>query len=82
MSNSQESKESINVTHIATGWFNTMRSALGILPPDIEEMAKDRLDVCNTCDIRNGYFCGSCGCPLIAITKTPNKNCPLKKWKT
>lgn len=48
------------------------------------KMAKARLKVCDTCDLRRGYFCGECWCELDAKAEIKDEGCPHPKgdkWK-
>ena len=49
----------------------------------VEEFAKRRAEVCNTCDkISKDYVptCTVCGCTIGAKTRAKKSECPLKKW--
>lgn len=57
---------------------------------EIEELSKERMEICNTCTSRmvlvrvnnvEHYKCGECNCPLAAATRAPGKPCDLGKWK-
>ena len=41
-----------------------------------------RIDICNTCDMRNGRICThpSCGCYLDEKCWWESEKCPLGKW--
>ena len=65
---------------ILSGWKNAL------IPDDaVDAIAKQRLDVCNTCEHKTTMLgmdcCGLCHCPLLAKTKSPNSKCPCGKWK-
>ena len=46
---------------------------------DKETRAKRRA-VCSACPLRNGVFCGKCGCLLAAVTLRRQSTCPAGKW--
>jgi hypothetical protein len=47
-----------------------------------EEQAKDRLEICNSCDeyIKLTHQCKVCGCFMELKTKIKISKCPLGKW--
>ena len=44
---------------IAQGWFNELKDTLGILSPEIKEMALNRLKICLECPIQLDGTCSS-----------------------
>lgn len=73
---------------IAEGWKNYV-----VKKPDVEAVAKQRLEICSTCpkhsqnakgtgytSIRQDDHCTECGCPLMSKTRCMSCDCPLKKW--
>jgi recombinational DNA repair protein RecR len=44
--------------------------------------AKEKLDICNTCDDYNkeSKRCKICGCFMEVKTRTPGMSCPVGKW--
>ena len=57
----------------------------------IEEIAKERIEICNGCPSINivgdgcmvpgtNPCCGECGCTLQLAIRSLSKECPLKKW--
>ena len=49
------------------------------------DLAKQRLDICNNCDLKlritkNEYICSSCGCLLSSKTRVKDEHCDLNKW--
>ncbi len=65
------------MTKLATGGFELAT----------EDVVEKRLDICMTCNLRNGDRCSDCGCWLVeAPASVPgramyqNGFCPLKKW--
>ena len=80
---------------ILDGWGNFAKDKLKLLNPEIKELAKKRMLVCNFCDIRSFAICNptksginvitgelkfGCGCALPPKTLSPDSNCPLGKW--
>lgn len=49
-----------------------------------QEIAKERLDICNGCErfIKATTQCKECGCIMKLKTKLPNASCPLNKWES
>ncbi len=51
---------------------------------EIELLAESRLKICFECPLRVDNKCdkskGGCGCYLSAKVRSPNSNCPKKKW--
>lgn len=47
-----------------------------------EEKAKERIDVCNTCDFYVADYarCSKCGCSMFVKTKLQAMKCPIGKW--
>lgn len=74
---------------IAEGWKNVL-----IKDEDVEKMAKEREAICNVCiyqsenakvlsaykTIRPDIHCTKCGCPLLGKVRSPQTECPIKKW--
>ena len=46
-----------------------------------EEVYKERLSICNTCDQREGTGCKICGCNLPRKARWKTNSCPIGKWK-
>ena len=80
---------------IFDGWGNLIKDALKKLDPEIKELAKRRLLICNIRDLRSNAICNplkqgvhvttgemkfGCGCGLAAKTLSPDSKCPLGKW--
>ncbi len=70
----------MEISNIISGWFNVAKDKLGILSPEINTKAEERLKICSACPQRKGDNCGACGCPLVAKVRSPQSNCPIKKW--
>lgn len=79
------------VIEIASAWFNVLNPS-----QDSIELAKERLNVCSTCDslrevdvkimnmqvVDTYHMCGVCGCPIRGKVFTPKEQgCPLNKWE-
>ena len=49
---------------------------------EIEDMAKERMNVCLDCDRYENLLnrCKECGCFLTIKTRMKHLHCPLKKW--
>lgn len=45
-----------------------------------QEVYKDRLDICNSCEYLKGTQCGICGCYVKVKAKWTTENCPKNKW--
>jgi hypothetical protein len=69
------------VKNIAEGYTNLVKAKLNIASELIEEMSKERMDLCNACvnKSENGR-CALCGCVLAAKTRSPEDQCPERKW--
>lgn len=73
--------------NISQGFINLVKSELGIANPDIEKLAIERLNICNTCSFRSNFpdiinrlsSCKSCGCNLVSKVRSKSK-CPKEKW--
>lgn len=61
---------------ILNGWKNVIWEK-----PEIEKLAMDRALVCSNCFYNVNNICTSCGCPLIAKTRSEYSKCPLNKWE-
>jgi hypothetical protein len=60
---------SSSVKHIKTG--------MKTVP---EEVKKERLDICNSCEYYKENRCTQCGCYMNIKTEWAEQECPLKKW--
>tara|TARA_R100000231_G_scaffold35832_1_gene31782 strand:- start:210 stop:434 length:225 start_codon:yes stop_codon:yes gene_type:complete len=64
--------------------FSFARSASKYVASGLDDVAKDvyeqRLQICNTCEDREGRRCGVCGCYLSMKAKWKTEECPNKKW--
>lgn len=52
----------------------------------IEEIAAERLNICNACPSKNAGCsikdcCGICGCNLNFKTRSLESSCPKQKWQ-
>lgn len=75
----------MDFVEIAKSWIISMNPT-----PKQEEIANQRIDVCNGCEHRklsengiiNFYYCDACGCPLQKKIYSPKgpEACPLRKW--
>jgi hypothetical protein len=46
-----------------------------------EEIAQERLKVCETCPLNAGLICSGCGCLIKLKIYSDKNNCPEKFWK-
>ena len=60
---------------IVNGWKNVV-----FRNEAIEQIAKDRVKICSTCENNHFNICIICNCPLIAKTRSELSNCPEGKW--
>lgn len=67
---------------IYNGWKN-----LTFKSPEIEKLAKKRVQICIDCTIKEGEpgmrknkTCKVCGCYIPAKVRSVKSKCPLKKW--
>lgn len=62
---------------IYEGWKNV------IFPtPEIEALAKERVQVCVECEYLNILnVCSKCICPKLGKSHSPTSRCPMNKWK-
>jgi hypothetical protein len=66
---------------IIGAYKNVIRSAVGLTSDQEEELFTARLEICHGCHFgENKITCKSCGCPLIAKTKSETSTCPIDKW--
>ena len=61
---------------IAQSWITAIN------PSEEKQLIADqRIAVCNTCEVGDFFYCGSCGCPLKGKIYSPvEKSCPESKW--
>ena len=82
--------------NILEGWGNWALKEFKLLDPEIVQMSKLRLLICDVCDMRTGQICNpnkqgvnietqeirnGCGCVIPPKTLSPHSECPLGKWK-
>jgi rRNA maturation endonuclease Nob1 len=60
---------------ILNGWKNVIWEK-----SEIEKLAMNRAVICSSCDKNVDNVCQSCGCPLIAKTRSEYSKCPEGKW--
>jgi hypothetical protein len=85
----------MNLNEIIDGWANVIKNHVGLLDPNIKQMAENRLILCNVCHMRQGNSCSrenvgineitkketnGCGCNISAKALSPESKCPLSKW--
>ena len=77
----------INFSQVYEGWKNNLFPSRD-MKPHIEEVANERLAICNDCPLHSKHFktlrldehCTSCGCTLSAKTRCLSCECPTKRW--
>lgn len=90
-----QQKQPSQIEQILTGWGNLVKSHFVDLAPDLKAESEKRLNICNSCNMRNGGTCNpnqvgthvitgqqvrGCGCRLAAKALSPGSVCPLGKW--
>jgi hypothetical protein len=45
-----------------------------------DEVQKQRIDICRSCDNYKIFYCDKCGCALSLKTKMSKAKCPINKW--
>ncbi len=60
---------------IISGWSNVI-----FTDTKVEEEALRRAKICSTCENNINNVCNICRCPLIAKTRSPKSECPIKLW--
>lgn len=83
------------IEQILTGWGNYVKSHFVELAPELKAEGQKRLEICNSCDMRDRGTCSTgrqgkhivtgemkkgCGCKLAAKALSPGSHCPLGKW--
>ena len=83
------------INEILDGWANLVKDRFGNLDEDVKKISQERLNTCDSCDIRMGSICNpskvglnvqtgklerGCGCNIAAKTMSPRSRCPLGKW--
>ena len=89
------SKPTPLIEQILTGWGNYVKSHFVELAPELKAEGQKRLEICNSCDMRDRGTCSTgrqgkhvvtgemkkgCGCKLAAKALSPGSHCPLGKW--
>lgn len=65
------------LTEIYEGWKNYIFQT-----PEIEALAKERIEVCSGCIHLNFLnICSRCSCPKAGKTRSPESRCPENLWK-
>ncbi len=83
------------IEQILTGWGNYVKSHFVELAPELKAEGQKRLEICNSCSMRDRGTCSTarrgkhvitgemmkgCGCKLAAKALSPKSVCPLGKW--
>lgn len=71
------------LNEIAEGWANLI-----LKPKAVENIAKARLNICNTCQWNSKFHeskrpdvhCTKCGCTIAAKVRSMESECPIAKW--
>ena len=45
-----------------------------------DEVAAERLNICNSCEFYVGSRCSKCGCQMRVKTTLTTSSCPIGKW--
>lgn len=45
-----------------------------------DDIASDRMAICNLCEAKQITFCTICGCQLHMKTRLKEATCPMEKW--
>ena len=92
---SAQKKKPSQIEQILTGWGNLVKSHFVDLEPELTHESETRLNICHSCDMRDGGTCNphkegihvvtgaptrGCGCRLAAKALSPGSVCPLGKW--
>lgn len=65
------------LTEIYEGWKNYIFQT-----PEIEALAKKRIEVCAECKHLNAlHICSKCICPKSGKARSPESRCPMNKWE-
>lgn len=66
---------------IVEGHTNLAKSKTNSSDGQVEELASQRLAVCNSCSKKTKTNrCSECGCYLPAKVRSLKSSCPLNKW--
>ena len=83
------------IVDILDGWANLVKDRFNRLDKETKELSEERLNICDSCDIRLGSVCNpskygvniqtgklsrGCGCNIAAKTMVSASRCPLGKW--
>ena len=83
------------INEILSGWANLIKGNFGQLDNEVKKISEERLNICDSCDIRLGSICDprkygihiktgkltrGCGCNIAAKTMSVNSKCPIGKW--
>ena len=64
-------------TNFISSSVNHIKTGMKIVP---EEVKKERLDICSSCEYYKDNRCAQCGCFMSIKTEWAEQECPLKKW--
>jgi hypothetical protein len=69
-------KDLKQLKNMLDGWKNVF-----ISDEEVEELAKERLIVCEQCPHKKKFTCSLCGCPLKAKLRAVEAECPDNRWE-
>jgi hypothetical protein len=64
-------------SNFITSSVNHIKTGMKTVP---EEVKKERLDICNSCEHYKENRCTQCGCFMSVKAEWSEQECPLKKW--
>lgn len=85
----------MNFRLIAEGWANYLKDKFNLLDEGTKVLAHSRIEICDTCEVREGTSCSpvkqtehivtkqlvqGCGCNIAAKAMAPGSKCPAGKW--
>jgi len=75
------------IKDIIIGWSNVVLEQLNLLDKETKAESERRLKICTPCDSNSTKSkidlhstCKSCGCNLLAKSKSPASKCPKNLW--
>jgi hypothetical protein len=85
----------MNFKLIIEGWANYLRDRFDLLEESTKILAHSRIEICDTCEVREGRSCSpskttkhviteelvrGCGCNIAAKAMAQESKCPAGKW--
>ena len=65
------------ITNFIESSVNHIRLGMKIVP---EEVKKERLNICSSCEYYKDNRCSQCGCFMNIKAEWADQQCPLRKW--